>query len=145
MKIAYCGGWCMLSEVGKFRSLLGFGSMRPHTAALIYVVCDDSTHTHSRSELFRNFTQRGMELSYRHFGSTYRSQLQRSRTLLGLFYLEAGANKLSRNVGKSAILRWVKSEKSADLLYTVVEAWKFHVHHSFAKSAQNIRQNLNPI
>ena len=78
MKIAYCGGWCILSEVGKFRSLLGFGSMRLHTAALIsvYVMAvkhtHTHTHTHTRSELFRNFTQRGMELSYRRFGTTYR-------------------------------------------------------------------------
>ena len=45
MKIAYCDGWWMLGEEGKFRSSLGFGSVWLHTAALILVVGDVSTHT----------------------------------------------------------------------------------------------------
>jgi hypothetical protein len=50
---------------------------------------------HLRSFLFLDFTQRIMVIVYRLFGTTYRSRLQGSNSLLCLLYTQ----RLSLNVG----------------------------------------------
>jgi len=51
-----------------------------------------------RTALFWAIMQRVVVISYRRFGTTYRTHLQRSRYFF--LILEDGTEKLSRNVGK---------------------------------------------
>ena len=77
--------------------------MRLHTAALIsvYVMAVKHTHTHTRDlSSFETLLSAEWNFLTDVSGQPIGPHLQRSRTLLGLFYLEAGADKLSRNVGK---------------------------------------------
>jgi hypothetical protein len=54
--------------------------------------------TSPRTALFWVITQRVVVISYRRFGTTYRSRLQVSR--ISSFIPEDGTDMMSRNVGK---------------------------------------------
>jgi hypothetical protein len=54
-----------------------------------------------RTALFWGITQRRVVILYQHFGTTYRSHLQGSRSpFLDFLTLEDGTHTLSQNVGK---------------------------------------------
>jgi len=69
----------------------------------------------ARSSLCWDVRQPRLVVSYRSFGTTYRSHLHR--------ILDDGIHRLYRNVGNLTInLRCITSQKSEDILYTAVDA-----------------------
>ena len=69
----------------------------------------------ARSSLSWDVRQSRLVASYRRFGTTYRSHLQR--------ILEDRIHRLYRNVGNLTInLRCITSQKSKDILYTAADA-----------------------
>jgi hypothetical protein len=74
-----------------------------------------------RSALFWNVTQRIVVISYRYFGTNYRSHF--IGFILNFWKLEDGNDRLCRNVGKDSTESLsVTSHKSADLVYLTAQA-----------------------
>lgn len=82
----------------------------------------------ARCSLFDICAPLGVVIPYRRFGTTNRSQLQGPR-ILDYWPLQKGPIDCLRNVGKELPLRWVMTQKSADLIYMMPEAWN-HTKHS---------------
>jgi hypothetical protein len=74
---------------------------------------------------FWDIMQRRVVIMFRRFGTTYLSHIQRPRSQKYFLTAEYGTDILCRNVcgpTKLPTVRWVISQKNADLIYTEMKA-----------------------
>jgi hypothetical protein len=96
-----------------------YNSCKPLDSRHKYLIYISFTLICMRSSLFWDVTQRRLVVSYRRFGTSYRSQLQGSifkgRTVDWLIH-EDGTDRLSRNVGNyQYTLRYIPEERICHL------------------------------